>query len=94
MKPVWQQPYAIGNACNQLWMLKASMDNAAALRPDALAAGLQKARSIDFSYPQGPNAFTAVPRTTTGGQFYRTVQFFPDCRCWRLVERDFKPIMR
>jgi hypothetical protein len=94
MKPTWQQPALIGNACNQLWMLKASMDNAATLRPDALAAGLQKARSIDFSFPQGPTAFAAVPRTTTGGQFQRPIQFFPDCKCWRLLERDFKPIVR
>jgi hypothetical protein len=94
LKPVWDQPYAIGNACNQLLMLKASMDNAAALRPDALAAGLQKAKSIDFSYPQGPNDFAAVPHTTTGGQFYRTAQFYEDCACWKLIDRDFKPILR
>ena len=43
---------------------------------------------------QGPNDFQAAPRTTTGGQFWRVAQFFRDCSCWRLTDRDFKPILR
>jgi hypothetical protein len=94
LQPTWKLPYAFGNMCNQLWMLKAAVEKAGVWRQDALAAGLQKQRSIDFSYPQGPNDFASAPRTTTGGQFYRIAQFFPDCKCWKLTQRDFRPIKR
>ena len=71
-------------------MLKASIENAPALRADALAAGLQKAHAIDFSYPEGPTDFSA-PRTTTGGQFWRVAQFQPACKCWQVTDRTFHP---
>ena len=29
-----------------------------------------------------------------GGQFYRVAQFYSDCKCWKLTQRDFKPILR
>ena len=54
-----------------------------------LQAGLQRTKSIDFSYPQGANDFTGN-RVTTGGQFWRVVQFMPSCKCWQVVQRDFK----
>ena len=94
LQPSWKLPYAFGNMCNQVWMLKAAVENAGVWKQDALAAGLQKQKSIDFSYPQGPTDFAAVPKTTTGGQFYRIAQFYADCKCWKLTQRDFQPIKR
>jgi hypothetical protein len=82
-----------GNVCNQLWMLKAGVENAAALRQDQVALGLQKAKSVDFSYPQGPNDFSA-PKVTYGGQFWRVAQLMPSCGCWQIIEREFKPSFR
>ncbi len=81
---------ARGNACNQLWMLKAAVENAPALAVDALGDGLRQSAAIDFSYPQGPNDFSK-DGVTTGGQFWRTAQFFVDCKCWKLIEADFHP---
>ena len=80
--------------CNQLWMIKAAVETAGVFKQDALAAGLAKARTIDFSYPQAPPDFAAVPKTTTGGQTWRMGQYYKDCSCWKLTEADFKPINR
>jgi hypothetical protein len=88
LKPTYQQPPLAGNACDQLWMLRAAVENAPAIRADALAAGLQRAKSVEFSYPQGPNDFSAN-RVTTGGQFWRVAQFVRSCKCWQLIDRDF-----
>jgi hypothetical protein len=78
-----------GNICDEVWMFQAAVNNAAALRGDALAAGLQRAKSIDFAFPQGPNDFTG-PRETTGGQFWRTAQFKLECQCWQVLDREFR----
>jgi hypothetical protein len=84
-----QAPFA-GNACDQVWMFAAAAGHAPALLPNALAAGLQASRSIDFSFPQGPNDF-AGPQVTIGGQFWRTDQFMPSCECWRVIDPSFHP---
>lgn len=81
---------AIGNACDQLWMLQAAVDNAPQLSQEALAAGLQKAGSIDFSFPQGPSNFTAAG-TTYGGEFWRQDQYTSACSCWQVVNPNFSP---
>jgi hypothetical protein len=60
------------------------------MQRNALAAGLQKAKSIDVSFPVGPNDFSANGETT-GGQFWRPVQFKPACKCWQVIDRTFKP---
>jgi hypothetical protein len=60
------------------------------MQPEAMAAGLQRTKSIVFSFPQGPNDFTA-PRTTTGGQYWRVDQFFKSCGCWRVADATFRP---
>lgn len=88
LPPAWQAPTRAQN-CNQLWMLQHALNRAPQLSPSALQVGLQRTRSIDFSFPQGPNDFSA-PRATTGGQHWRVVQFMPDCDCWRVVQRDFR----
>ena len=89
LEPTWAQDETAGNSCNQLWMLRSALDRAPELAETALAPGLQRARSIDFSYPQGPNDFTG-DRVTTGGQFWRLAQFVRGCRCWQVVQRDFR----
>ena len=73
-----------GVACSEIWALAASINHAPALQRDALAAGLQAVGSIDWSYPYGPADFTGQ-QTTTGGQFWRTVQFSAGCRCWQVA---------
>ena len=70
-------------------MLQAALNHAPELSPLALPAGLQAAKAIDFSYPQGPNDFTGRG-VTTGGQFWRVAQFMPDCDCWRVVQKEFR----
>jgi hypothetical protein len=88
LPPSYQLEAIAGNACNELWMIKAASENVPTLRQDALAAGLQRAKSIDFSFPSGPNDFSG-PGTTTGGEFWRVTQFFADCSCWRVVDPTF-----
>ena len=85
----WSQPAGGGNACDNVWMFAAAADHAPALRGDALAAGLQAAGSVEFSYPQGPNLFTK-PGTTFAGQYWRPLQFYRACSCWKLLDRNFK----
>jgi hypothetical protein len=89
LPPVYKVPANAGHACDQLWMLQAALSRAPELSATALAAGLQQARSIDFSYPQGPNDFSGKG-VTTGGQFWRPAQFMPDCKCWRIIQPDFR----
>lgn len=87
--PVYQQPIGEGGiACDLLWFVQAATDHAPALERSALAAGLQNAGSVDFSYPYGPNNFTAG-HVTTAGQFWRTDQFLESCSCYRVVDATF-----
>jgi hypothetical protein len=90
LPPTYQQPAGAGYTCDQLWMFKAAVENAPALQTSQLAAGLQKAKSVDFSYPAGPNDFSGA-HTTTGGQFWRAAQFMPGCNCWQIVDPTFHP---
>src|SRR5205807_1085669 len=63
--PVYQQPVGFGGAaCSELWMVAAAIGHTRALARSALASGLQAARSVDFSYPDGPNDFTGSQVTT------------------------------
>ena len=90
LKPTYQLDPEAGNACNELWMIKAAAEHAPVLTNEALAVGLQRARSIDFSYPNGPNDFGGS-QVTLGGQFWRVTQYFPDCSCWRVIDPTFHP---
>lgn len=85
----WSLPAGAGNACDNVWMFAAAVDHAPALRGDVLAAGLQAAKSVEFSYPQGPNDFSK-PGTTYAGQYWRPLQFYRSCSCWKLLDRSFK----
>ena len=88
--PVHERHALAGNTCNQLWMVQAALGRAPSLEAAALPEGLQRTGSIDFSFPQGPNDFTA-PGTTTGGQFSRVARFDRGCECWLLDQTDFTP---
>ncbi len=90
LPPTYKEEQLAGNACNQLWMFQAAIEHAPALQRTALAAGLERARSVDFSYPSGPNSFVG-DRVTTAGQFWRVDQFFPSCDCWRVIDPVFHP---
>jgi hypothetical protein len=90
MPPTYKVDPGAGNACNEVWMIKAAAEHAPVLSAEALAVGLQRARSIDFSYPSGPNDFSG-PQVTLGGQFWRVTQYFGDCSCWRVIDPTFHP---
>jgi hypothetical protein len=79
-----------GAVCDLAWMFVAALDHAPSVAPDQLAAGLQRAGSVPFSFPYGPDNFSA-PGTTWGGQFWRPVRFHTSCRCWQLDSPNFSP---
>ena len=80
---------ALGDACDLIWMFQAAVEHAPSLQPAALPVGLQTARSVDFSYPQGPNDFSGGPGITYAGQFWRPTQFSKSCGCWHLLDPTF-----
>ena len=90
MAPTYKVDPEAGNACNELWMIKAGAEHAPVLSAETLAVGLQRTKSIDFSYPNGPNDFSG-PEVTLGGEFWRMTQYFPDCSCWRVIDPTFHP---
>jgi hypothetical protein len=87
---VYELKSLAGNMCNQWWMIRAAANNAPSLQPDALAAGLQRAGSIETSFPTGPMDWSREG-TTTGGQFWRPAKFEKGCACWKLVAPEFRP---
>lgn len=87
---VYDKAAFTGYACDQLWMLQAALEHAPNIQQEFLAAGLQRIKSIDFSYPAGPADFSGN-RVTTGGQFWRAVHYLRSCSCWQLIDREFHP---
>jgi hypothetical protein len=79
-----------GGVCNVVWTLVAAMVHAPALSPDALADGLNAAGTIEYSFPYGPNDFTA-PGTTWGGQFWRPLHYSAACACWNVTDPNYQP---
>jgi hypothetical protein len=79
-----------GAQCNRVWALKAAIEHSPTLARESLAAGLQRVRSVEFSYPHGPNDFSGN-RVTWGGQQWRPLQFMSACSCWQLLDRNFHP---
>ncbi len=90
LRTPYEEPSGAGNACSLVWMFQATVNHAPSLAPLALGAGLQRTRSVEFSFPQGPNDFTA-DRTVSGGQFWRPLGFRSDCQCWRVTDPTFRP---
>jgi hypothetical protein len=89
----YEEQTVAGNACSQLWMFEAAVEHAPSVEATSLAAGLQRTRSLELSFPQGPNDFSGN-RTTTGGQFWRPTQFLASCNCWQVIDRNFRPSYR
>ncbi|MFN2537061.1 MAG: hypothetical protein ABR549_02780 [Mycobacteriales bacterium] len=85
---VYKLPYGSGNSCALVSMFDAAADHAPVLQRNAFAAGLQRAKSVEMSFPQGPNDFTGN-RITTGGQYWRPLQFHLSCKCWQITNRTF-----
>ncbi|TMM11973.1 MAG: ABC transporter substrate-binding protein [Actinobacteria bacterium] len=79
-----------GAVCNLAWMFVAAVNHAPNVAQDQLAAGLQRAGSIPFAFPYGPNSFSA-PGTTWGGQFWRPVTYHTSCHCWQTDNPNFQP---
>ncbi len=79
-----------GAVCNTAWMFAAAVDHAPSVAPDQVAAGLQRAGPVPFSFPYGPNSFSA-PGTTWGGEFWRPVTYHTACGCWQLDSPNFSP---
>jgi hypothetical protein len=74
-----------GAICDTAWMFVAALDHAPSVASDQLAAGLQRAGSVPFSFPYGPNNLSA-PGTTWGGEMWRPVRYHTSCSCWQLQD--------
>jgi hypothetical protein len=79
-----------GAVCDTAWMFAAAVDHAPSVAPNQLAAGLQRAGPVPFSFPYGPNSFSASG-TTYGGEFWRPVTYHTSCGCWQLDSPNFSP---
>jgi hypothetical protein len=89
--PVYQQGDGAGGvSCDMIWELASAIHHAPAVQRNALAAGLHAAKTVEFSYPWGPNDFTGQ-NVTTGGEFWRPVQFHASCTCWHVLDPTFHP---
>jgi hypothetical protein len=80
-----------GQACDEVWMFAAAVDHSPTLSRNALAAGLQAAKTVDFSFPMGEDNFSGHQVTMGGGQFWRTDEFMSSCNCWRVSDPTFHP---
>jgi hypothetical protein len=78
-----------GAVCNQLWLITAAIGHAPSLQRASVAAGMNATKSLEVSYPFGPNDFSGN-RVTTGGQFWRPLQFLAACSCWRVIDPAFR----
>lgn len=79
-----------GVDCDLAWLFAAAAAHAPVLAQNQLAAGLQRAGSVPFSYPGGPNSLNSSD-STTGGEFWRTVAFNGSCSCWNVTSPTFHP---
>lgn len=87
---VYQSPDNFaGSTCSLIWLLVAGIQHGG-VNPANLAAGLQAAKSVQISYPNGPNNF-AAPGTTTGGEYWRPVTYHSSCQCWTVINPNFSP---
>ena len=89
LEPTWKRTASAGHGCDLVWMLQAAGNNAPELSAAGMQVGLQRAKAIDFSFPQGPNDFSG-PRVTTGGQFWRVAQYKLACKCWQVIQPEFR----
>jgi hypothetical protein len=89
--PVYQQPQGAGGVyCDALAMFITAVNFSPQLARSSLAAGLHAAKSVDFSYPLGPNSFTGS-QATTGDSYWRVDQYHASCNCWQVADPTFHP---
>jgi hypothetical protein len=93
LRTPYQEPSGAGNSCSLVWMFQAAVDHAPSINATSLGTGLQAAKSVEFSFPQAPNDFSA-DRTISGGQFWRPLQYLYECQCWRVINAAFQPSFR
>lgn len=88
--PIYRQPASSngGWVCDLVWMFRAAVDHAPSLSRNALAAGLLATKSLDFSWPGGPNDFTTA-HGVAGADAWRVAQYAGSCGCWKLADPDF-----
>ena len=87
---VYQSPDNFaGSTCSLVWLLVAAIQHGG-VNPADLAPGLQAAKTVQVSYPNGPNDFSA-PGTTTGGEYWRPVTYHSSCQCWTVIKPNFSP---
>jgi hypothetical protein len=91
-KSVYEAP-SHGIACANVDMFATALRHAPAMTHEALAAGLQAAKTMDFSFPMGTADFSGN-MVTWAGQFSRATVFRRSCTCWQLAERDLHPPYR
>jgi hypothetical protein len=70
-------------------MLVAALQHAQ-VSQTAIVAGLRAARTVQTSFPNGPNDFSA-PGTTWGGQFWRADTYHASCQCWIVDSPSWSP---
>jgi hypothetical protein len=81
---------ASGIACDGMWVLQAAMSHETGPTRTGLAAALDQAGQIGFSYPQGPADFSGS-KVVTGGEFWRPDVFVGSCSCFRVINPTFQP---
>jgi hypothetical protein len=88
---IYDQPSGLGGViCDGLILLKNAADNAPALQRTALAAGIESAGVVDYSWPAGPGNYRGY-HVTTGGQYWHSVEYSTSCGCWNPLETDWQP---
>lgn len=80
---------AAGQICDNIWMLAAAIGHAPVLQRNALAAGLQIAGSVAYSFPYGPNSFGRG--VNYGGEAWRVDKFSATCACFQVIDPTFHP---
>jgi hypothetical protein len=76
-----------------MWMFQAALEHAPSIDPTAIGVGLQRAKSVEFSFPQGPNDF-GRDRAISGARFWRALEYRSACQCWQVINPTFRPSFR
>jgi hypothetical protein len=78
-----------GSTCSLVWMLVAALQHST-INQTGIVAGLQAAKTVELSFPNGPDDFSA-PGTTTAGEFWRIDTYHATCQCWETVNPTWNP---
>src|SRR4029079_14844505 len=74
LRSTYEEPSGAGNSCSLLWMFQAALEHAPNIDPTAIGIRLQRAKSVEFSFPQGPNDF-GRDRANSGTQYWRALEY-------------------